>query len=506
MMASGLSFARALVFGAVAVAIGACAGPGTPIGSTPPAPSVGALQAHDCVTGKTKTPSMCGTFRVYEDREAGAGRTIDLHFVVLEAKKPTHRAIFFNPGGPGAGATQFAGYIADGVFEKFLPRLRDSYNVVFVDNRGTGSSHPLRCDLFSPADPQTYFLQIWPDAQLKACRARLAKGADLSYYATDFAADDLDDLRAALGYPEIVLSGASGGTTFYLDYARRHPSHVESMVLEGVAPPHLLIIPLQDAQGGQLAIDHLGADCAADATCRSRFPRFREHFDALVHRFDRGPIRIQVENTVTHRLQSVSLSKEVFADRLRQNMYGTGTAAYVPYIIEHAYDGDYVPLGTMIQETATGLDTIISSGANLSITCAEDIPFITEADITRTSAGSFIGDSRVRAQQRACKIWDVRPVSPAFQDLVRTSAPVLMISGADDPTTPPKYATEQLGSLPNGKQLLIANASHATEVDCADALAERFIRQRSVKGLDTGSCGATYRRPAFATSMNGFGD
>lgn len=501
MTTSGLNFVRALLVAVAALAVGAS---GAALAAS--GPGSAPLQTHDCVTGSSKTPSICGTFRVYENRQAHAGRTIDIHFIVLKAKKPTDRAIFFNPGGPGAGATQFAGYLADGLFEKFLARLRDSYNIVFVDNRGTGLSHPLQCDLFSAADPQTYFLQIWPDAQLKACRVKLARGADLSYYATDFAADDLDDIRAALGYPKVVLAGTSGGTTFFLDYARRHPAHVESLVLQGVAPPHLLIIPLQDAQGGQMAMDHIASDCEHDPNCSAHFPHFRAHFAAIVGRLDKGPLTIDVENATTHKLQKVQLSKEVFGDRLRQALYSNASAAYVPYVIDQAYAGNYVPLGTMIEVTASGLDSIISGGDNLSVTCAEDIPFITEADIAQTSAGSFIGDSRVRAQQRACAIWNVRAVSSEFQQPVRTSAPVFMINGTDDPTTPPKYATEQLGYLPNGKLLLIANASHDTEIDCEDALAERFIRQRSSKGLDTSSCAATYHRPAFATSMKGFAD
>ena len=497
---------RVLLISAAAACLATAASCAPPVQAPAPSATIAdALRTHPCITGRSKLPSVCGTFRVYEDRAARQGRTIAINFIVVKAKHPSHRAIFWNPGGPGAGATQFAGLLVDGVFEKYLMALHDSYDLVFVDNRGSGLSNGLQCTLFSPRDPQSYFLQIWPDAPLRACRAQLAKRADLSRYATDYAADDLDDLRAALGYPTVVLAGDSGGTTFYLDYVRRHPDHVESVVLQGVAPPGLLVIPLEDAQGAQLAIDHLTADCTADPACRARFPRFRAQFDAVVRRFDRGPIRIGVENTVTHRLQSVLLSKEVFADRLRQNMYGNETGAYVPYIIERAYLGDYVPLAAMIEANATGLDTIISMGANLSITCAEDVPFITEADVARTSAGSFLGDSRVRAQQHACAIWDVRPVSPSFQQPVRSDAPIFMVSGTDDPTTPPQYARAALAYLPNAKQLLIAHGTHDTEVPCADALIVQFVRERSVRGLKTEACAADYHRPPFATSMAGYG-
>lgn len=484
-----------------AALVGACAAFTTAAAGAASTP----LHTAPCVMGTTKVASVCGTLRVFEDRRTHSGRTIDLHFVVIKASKPTNHAIFWNPGGPGAGATQFAPYIADGKGEEYLARLRDRYDVVFVDNRGTGLSHELRCALFSPTDPQSYFLQEWPDERLRTCRSALAKGADLSDYTTDDAADDLDDVRAALGYPKIVLSGISGGTAFFLDYARRHPRNVESLLLQGVAPPHFLIIPLEDARGAQLAMDRLEADCAADPECRSHFPDFRAHFVALVQRFAGGPIAVRVESGPAHVLRTVRLSKEVFADRLRQTLYSNGPAAYVPYIVERAYARDYVPLGRMIEYSAIGLDQLVPAGANLSVTCAEDIPFISAADVARTSAGTFMGPLRVNAQQDACGIWNVRRAPSSFQDAVRTSAPVFMISGADDPTTPPEYSLEALAYFPNGKRLLIANASHDTDVPCAMALAEQFIRERSVRDLKTDSCSAMNHRPAFATSMAGFG-
>jgi len=492
-MNAGFRLRAALVGTCAAIAIATAGAAAAPLHTAP------------CVMGTTKVSSVCGTLRVFEDRWSRRGRTIDIHFVVLKASKSTNEAIFWNPGGPGAGATQFAAYIADGNGEEYLARLRDRYDLVFVDNRGTGLSHELRCALFSATDPQSYFLQEWPDERLRACRSALAKNADLSDYTTDDAADDLDDIRAALGYPKIVLSGISGGTAFFLDYVRRHPHNVESLLLQGVAPPHFLIIPLEDARGAQAAMDRLETDCAADPACRSHFPDFRAHFAALVRRFAGGPVAVRVESGSAHELRTVLLSKEVFADRLRQTLYSNGPAAYVPYIVERAYAGDYEPLGRMIEYSAIGLDRLVPAGANLSVTCAEDVPFITAADVARTSAGTFMGPSRVNAQKHACAIWNVRRAPSGFQDPVRTSAPVFMISGADDPTTPPEFSAEALAYFPNGKRLLIANASHDTGVPCAMALAEQFIRDRSVRDLKTGSCSAMNHRPAFATSMAGFG-
>ena len=469
----------------------------------PPPPGLG-LHLSPCTIGKTKVSARCGTFVVYEDRAARSGRTIALPVIVLGARKPNGRALVWNPGGPGATSTQFAPFIADGQFAKEIDKLRDEYDVAFIDNRGTGGAYPQQCDLAPSAHPELYFRQIWPDSLLTACRARLARNANLSLYTTNMAADDLDDFRAAMGYPKLVLDGESYGTYFYLVYIRRHDGHVESAILDGVAPPHFLIIPLEDAGGAQLAMNLLTQACERDATCNAHFPAFAAHFAALAHRFDDGPVKVTIQNPATKHSQTVLLSKEVFADRLRQTLYTAGPAAYVPFIVERAYGGDYVPLGKMIDQTTQGLASILSAGLNLSVTCAEDIPFITEADVARTSAGSFEGDARVRAQQRACRIWNVMPVSPDFNQPVRSNVPVLMVSGTDDPTSPQKYGKMELQDLPNGRRALVKGASHGFETPCIDKLMVDFVLAGSAKNLDVDACSGSFARPPFATSLDGF--
>lgn len=464
------------------------------------------IHTWPCTVGKTKAASTCGTYTVYEDRAARNGRTIPLKFVLIHATHRANRAIAWNPGGPGASSTAAAGPIADGDFARELRTLRDRYDILLVDNRGTGGSAEQQCDL-APADrPSLYFQQIWPDGLLRECRQRLAQNANLSLYTSSIAADDLDELRAALGYPKLVLDGASYGTRLYLIYARRHPARVESIVLAGVAPPHFLIIQLEDAMGAQDAMTRLIAECRADMSCNAHFPQLSEHFQALVRRFDTASVRVPLENAKTRHVTSLPLSKEVFADRLRQLLYFPELAEYAPFIVDRAYRGDYGPLATMVDEITQDFAQLVADGLNLSVTCAEDVPFISESEVLRTSSNSFEGDVRVRAQQRACRIWNVVPVAASFIEPVRSEAPILMISGSDDPTSPPKYAQEALPYLPNARILLIKNAGHATETACSEALIVEFVRARSSKGLDLARCAGAYHRPAFATSMAGFGD
>ena len=445
-----------------------------------------------------KTAAQCGTLDVYEDRTAQRGRTIPLRLVVIRATKPSGHAIFYNPGGPGASAVDQAPQFFEGLYGNPFAELRERYDLVLVDVRGTGRSAPLDCDMYPRSHPAASFAQIWPDAALRACRIASAKKADLDQYTTDITADDLDDVRAALHEDRVVLYGGSYGTMLYLDYIRRHPQHVESAVLEGVTPPGLFLIPREYARGAQVALDRVIADCAAERSCHAHFPALRAHVAALVHRFDHGPLRIRIANLATKRLETVALSKEVFADRLRQAMYTSNGAALVPLVLERAYAGDAVPLGTLIQQVTQSLAGV-STGLNLSVTCAEDVPFITEADIARTSAGTFMGDTRVRAQQHACAIWNVQPVSRAFVQPVRSDSPILMVSGADDPASPPQFGRAALRYLPSARQIVIPHASHEVDLPCADRLIVDFVRARSAKKLQTASCAASSHRPPFLT-------
>jgi TAP-like protein len=231
----------------------------------------------------------------------------------------------------------------------------------------------------------------------------------------------------------------------------------------------------------------------------AHFPHFTEHFAAVAERFDSGPVTLSVRNSVTHRFQSVQLTKEVFAETIRHEMYFPEGAAYIPVTIERAYHGDYTALGEMVGQMALFFSNIQAEGLNLSVTCAEDIPFITEADVARYSAGTFEGDARVRAQQRACKIWNVDPVPAAFVDPVRSSAPILMISGSDDPATPPQYAREALPYLPNARMMLVEGASHDSDLPaCVDTTIVAFVRAGSAADLKFSRCAAAYRRRSFA--------
>lgn len=187
---------------------------------------------------------LCGRLTVFENRLTRAGRTIDLNVVVLPAfdQKTKAEPLFDLAGGPGAAATEGARFYAEQ--GKEYRRRRD---VVLVDQRGTGKSNPL--SLPGKRTPQDYLSEMYPVDYVKRLRQTLERRADLTQYTTSIAMDDLDDVRAWLGYDRINLIGSSYGTRGALVYLRQHPERVRTVTLIGVAPTYLKM-PMYPRAGG----------------------------------------------------------------------------------------------------------------------------------------------------------------------------------------------------------------------------------------------------------------
>ncbi len=162
------------------------------------------------VAGATqvKEKALCGTFEVFEDRVLKSGRKIALKIVVFPAtgKDKAPDPLFYIPGGPGSSATEDAPYVAPQ-----YAKIREHRDLVFVDQRGTGGSNPLNCDFFNPSDLSSYLGEYFPLEEVSKCRQDLGPKANLELYTTPIAMDDLEDVRAALGYKQINLIGASYG-------------------------------------------------------------------------------------------------------------------------------------------------------------------------------------------------------------------------------------------------------------------------------------------------------
>src|SRR5262245_19241490 len=168
-------------------------------------------------------------------------------------------------GGPGQGRLATYG---NGAWAR--PVLA-SMDIVLVDQRGSGRSHSLNCDVTAAADPAGTFGRMYPPDSVRRCRDTLSVDADLTQYTTDAAVQAVDDIRAALHYDTVSLYGASYGSRVAQAYMRRYPGRVRAAVIDGVVPFDNKL-PLTYAASAQLALDRVFAACAATPLCTQGHP------------------------------------------------------------------------------------------------------------------------------------------------------------------------------------------------------------------------------------------
>jgi pimeloyl-ACP methyl ester carboxylesterase len=467
---------------------------------SPPASFSGkSLRLQPCELPGIAGGGRCGTLEVFENRSTRTGRQIGLNVVVIPAQRAASALdpVFWLEGGPGAAATQAMGPVS----QQYLQGLRADHDLVFVDQRGTGNSNPLKCDDIgeTPANLDAYFGKLFPTDRIRACREKLEKVADLTRYSTSIAMDDLDDVRQALGYAKIHLAGASYGTLAAQVYMRQHPDQVRSAFLIGVTTPGFRL-PLPFARAAQNALERMFVDCAADPACRAAFPDLRNEFAAVLARFDRGPIEVKVIDPATGRLRPVTLERESYVERLRALLYSTNGARFIPLVVHQAFLADFGPFQTMATRYSLG-GAVASRGMYFSVTCSEMTPFITEEEIAAETRGTFLGDRRVRAHLAACREWPRADVPRSFLDPVKSTIPVVLFSGDADGATPAWFAEAAVRFLPNGIQIKAPHTGHQIDGPCTWDLMQAFVRNPSVRQLDA-ACVEKAHRPPFATAVS----
>ena len=164
-----------------------------------PAPISAQLNLAACTIPEVEGDVRCGTYRVYEDRDARQGRQIDLNLVVLRALEGASARqpdpLFVLQGGPGQGVAQLADF-----YGRLFARVRRARDIVLVDLRGTGKSNALTCPQLGAPDANGHFDDsLLAPAAIAACRATLASRADVTKYTTLLAVADLDEVRGHSG-------------------------------------------------------------------------------------------------------------------------------------------------------------------------------------------------------------------------------------------------------------------------------------------------------------------
>lgn len=412
------------------------------------------------------------------DWDTPAGAQIRVHVAVLpaEGSRPLEDPLFVFAGGPGQAATRL-GEHALAVFGALTAR-RD---VVLVDQRGTGQSHPLDCPDAGLRAPLAQQLDVEGGRRrLAACRdALVARGEDLRQYATWSAVRDVDRVREVLGYPQLNAWGASYGTRAALEYARQFPQRVRALVLDGVAPPDV-VLPVAFAEDTDAALDAWLSACRADPACAAA--PLDAPLAALLAPPD-GGLAAAVADPFFGTPAAATLGPRQLLGLLRGPLYAPSLAAVWPHALRRAGAGDFTPL-LGLEAALSGVQ--LSQGMHFSVLCAEDVPRLTPAlreAVARTRSGAaFIGE-----YEEACAGWPTRPVPEAYFAPPPIAAPVLLLSGGVDPATPPRHAAALAARLPHATHVVARNLAHGVSTQgCGPQLVQRFVRDLSLGGLDAG--------------------
>jgi pimeloyl-ACP methyl ester carboxylesterase len=236
-----------------------------------------------------------------------------------------------------------------------------------------------------------------------------------------------------------------------LVYLRRHPEHVRAASIHGVAHTSWKY-PLHHASSGQRALDMLFEECRRNEQCAAAFGDPAEDLERVMDLFSNEPVIVQVPHPERRGSVRLEVYREVLAERFRSLMYSSRNAVRIPAILQRAADsGSLGELARLEIDYQRAFQEGINwfTGMWMSITCTEDIPLITDAEVEAETAGTLFGDYRVRTHREACALWPRGEVPAGFSDPVLSEAPVLITSGDFDPVTPPAAGEAAAKHLPN---------------------------------------------------------
>lgn len=425
-----------------------------------------------------------GRLWVRENRESSANRRlIQLAFVRLRstAKEPGPPIVYLagGPGIPGIGMGQVPVYFA--LFE----RLREVADVILLDQRGSGMSAPsLNCPAPTTSAPldlladETRAVQHFAKS-LRACAEQLrAQSIELTAYTPNAIADDVEDLRRALGAEKVSLLGMSYGTQLALAFIRRHEARVQRVVLAGtLGPDHALHLP----GATELLLRKVSQLAAQDANLNTLVPDFAALVRQTLAQFEQKPVSLSVTDRRTNQPVNVTVGKVV----LQMALDGLSDGRAVPTLPALFYAiqrGDYSLLARRVEGLYNSLNGWGSSALSMALGCASGWSAERMARALAEGKQSLAGTATMRRPE-FCQAIGSRALGAEFRARLWSLTPALFLTGDLDGTTPPYQAEEVRWGFPHGVHLIVENAAHETlPVPEVQTVVVDFFKGQDVSG------------------------
>jgi pimeloyl-ACP methyl ester carboxylesterase len=458
--------------------------------------------------------ASCGYLVALENHSRPTGRTIRLLVAKYPARSPDKRVdpIVYLAGGPG----DIAPLEVNGLVAADFIRDRD---ILVVSQRGTMFSEPpLTCSPIDDFNRELLGMRFYSEATERAhlaatesCHRELAAtGADLSTYNSTESAADFADLRKVLGIAGWNVYGASYGSYLAQTLIRDHPEGIRSVVLDSVLPTTYTI-------PGNWWITRTGFDnlfhaCAAETACNAAHPHLEATFTRLVDKLEAQPLTRTVHDPAAGKDVKVVLDGGALVDWLRNQNYAVPLVRAAPERIDGLAAGSDDAIEAIAKDRAArvpppGPDVpALGYGLSLGVSCREDYPFATQADLVAAGRQAFpdypasiqgegVG-GWAYVNQDCRDVWKVPAAPQAMRQPVVSSIPTLLISGSFDTLTSLVGAEAVAAKLSKATVISIPGIGHvvAPQSPCAQRVITSFLAD---PGSPDTSCVRTLKPPSF---------
>jgi pimeloyl-ACP methyl ester carboxylesterase len=397
----------------------------------------------------TRLDAESGTFYVLENRTTAESAVIPLALVRLPSTsaEPGPPIIFLAGGPGGSGIESVRGFAFP-----LARELLEFGDVIALDQRGTGASRPsLSCpsrDSFSipsdqPFDPAAVLAELQTSSE-RCASTRRSRGIDLNGYNTEQSADDLDELRQALGAEQVILWGESYGTHLAMAAMRRHGPRVAKAILHGAeGPNHTLKLP----RNADKTLKALAREIRADGVVGPALPDPVGTLKQLIVELDAEP---QTVDGVTFGGQDLAL---IFAAEIGDEDF----FELVPRLLATAERGDY----TLLAQIAGALRQPVSLQAmTFAMDCASGASAKRLRKVNRQARKAILGALTNYPFPEVCDAWGVTDLGDEFRSTLRSDVRTLFVSGTLDGRTPVSNANELRRGLSDSEHLILEGISH----------------------------------------------
>jgi pimeloyl-ACP methyl ester carboxylesterase len=454
------------------------------------------LQLEDCRIrageGYPGIKARCGTLERPENPAEPDGDMLELFVAVIPALslEPDSDPLVPIAGGPGQASSEFYASTANA-----FAAVRRTRDIVLLDQRGTGKSAPMTCEA-EEALIEGQYSRKQTIAQTKTCLQALPY--DPRYFTTSVAVQDLEALRLALGYEKFNVYGISYGSRVAQHFMRRYPGSTRTVILDGVVPPQLALGPAIAIEA-QKALNKIFSRCAESTDCGEQFPNIETDFVALRSRLTKKTVMVQLMNPVTGAANETEFGNDRMAGALRLLSYHPTTIALMPLLIDQAVKGNFRPLAAQAMVISKALSESINIGMHNAVVCTEDAPFFAGESVTQEALETtYIGPIQLDAICAICSVWPAGVLDDGFKEPVSSDIPVLLLSGENDPITPPAYGDAAALKFENFTHLTGAKQGHGQAPrGCMSDIVGDFVASADLDTLETECLDRLHAMPFF---------